>query len=124
MEVKNQKSEIKNRDSPRQTLTYLRNLFEAHGIRPKKKLGQSFLIDLNLLDLIVRTAELTPDDLVIEVGAGTGSLTTRLAPSIDISLDRAGGQRSFVRPSLDATLHDRSLSGFETDLHVLGGTLD
>src|SRR5947209_152400 len=79
MEVKNQKSEIKNRDSPRQTLTYLRNLFEAHGIRPKKKLGQSFLIDLNLLDLIVRTAELTPDDLVIEVGAGTGSLTTRLA---------------------------------------------
>jgi hypothetical protein len=52
------------------------------------------------------------------------SLTTRLAPSIDISLDRAGGQRSFVRPSLDATMHDRSLSGFETDLHVLGGTLD
>src|SRR3989442_508713 len=47
MEVKNQKSEIKNRDSPRQTLTYLRNLFEAHGIRPKKKLGPSFLIDLN-----------------------------------------------------------------------------
>jgi len=44
---------------PRQTLSYLRNLFEAHGIRPKNKLGQSFLIDLNLLDLILRSAELT-----------------------------------------------------------------
>jgi 16S rRNA (adenine1518-N6/adenine1519-N6)-dimethyltransferase len=65
--------------SPRQTLSYLRNLLERHGLRPKNKLGQNFLIDLNLLDLIVRTAELTRDDLALEVGSGTGSLTTRLA---------------------------------------------
>lgn len=63
----------------RQTLSYLRNLFEERGIRPKDKLGQNFLIDLNLLDLLLRVAELTPDDLVIEVGTGTGSLTVRLA---------------------------------------------
>jgi 16S rRNA (adenine1518-N6/adenine1519-N6)-dimethyltransferase len=63
---------------PRQTLSYLRGLFEERGIRPKNKLGQNFLIDLNLLDLIVRTAELTPEDLAVEVGTGTGSLTTRL----------------------------------------------
>ena len=44
--------------SPRQTLSYLRGLFEAHGLEAKSKLGQNFLIDLNLLDLIVRTAEL------------------------------------------------------------------
>jgi 16S rRNA (adenine1518-N6/adenine1519-N6)-dimethyltransferase len=65
--------------SPRQTLSYLRKLFEAHGIDPKSKLGQNFLIDLNLLDLIVRTAELDRCDAVLEVGTGTGSLTARLA---------------------------------------------
>ncbi len=64
--------------SPRQTLSYLRSLFQAHGIRPKNKLGQNFLIDLNLLDVIVRSAELTRDDLAVEVGSGTGSLTARL----------------------------------------------
>jgi 16S rRNA (adenine1518-N6/adenine1519-N6)-dimethyltransferase len=65
--------------SPRQTLSYLRRLFEEHGLRPKNKLGQNFLIDLNLVDLLVRTAELGPDDLAVEVGSGTGSLTARLA---------------------------------------------
>lgn len=65
--------------SPRQTLSYLRRLFEAHGLAPKGKLGQNFLIDLNLLDLIVRTAELDRTDAVLEVGTGTGSLTARLA---------------------------------------------
>src|SRR5215467_10475889 len=65
--------------SPRQTLSYLRGLFESHGIKPKNKLGQNFLIDLNLLDLIVRVANLSRDDLAIEVGSGTGSLTARLA---------------------------------------------
>jgi 16S rRNA (adenine1518-N6/adenine1519-N6)-dimethyltransferase len=65
--------------SPRQTLSYLRRLFEAHGLEAKSKLGQNFLIDLNLLDLIVRTAELDRADAVLEVGTGTGSLTAKLA---------------------------------------------
>ena len=65
--------------SPRQTLSYLRRLFEAHGLEAKTKLGQNFLIDLNLLELIVRTAELDRTDAVLEVGTGTGSLTAQLA---------------------------------------------
>jgi len=65
--------------SPRQTLSYLRNLFEERGLKPKNKLGQNFLIDLNLLDLLIRTAELSRDDFVLEIGSGTGSLTARLA---------------------------------------------
>lgn len=65
--------------SPRQTLSYLSGLFEAHGLEAKSKLGQNFLIDLNLLGLIVRTAELTREDAVLEVGTGTGSLTAQLA---------------------------------------------
>src|SRR5207249_10167625 len=60
---------------PRQTLSYLRQLFEERGIHPKNKLGQNFLIDLNLIDLIARSAELTREDIVLEVGSGTGSLT-------------------------------------------------
>jgi 16S rRNA (adenine1518-N6/adenine1519-N6)-dimethyltransferase len=66
-------------DSGRQTLSYLRELFQARGIRPKSKLGQNFLIDLNIRDLIVRAADLSRDDLVLEVGAGTASLTVCLA---------------------------------------------
>jgi 16S rRNA (adenine1518-N6/adenine1519-N6)-dimethyltransferase len=64
--------------SARQTLSYLQKLFEGHDLRPKNKLGQNFLIDLNLIELIVRSAELTKQDLVLEVGTGTGSLTSRL----------------------------------------------
>jgi 16S rRNA (adenine1518-N6/adenine1519-N6)-dimethyltransferase len=63
----------------RQTQSYLRNLLAERGIKPKNKLGQNFLIDLNLLDVLLRAAELTADDLALEVGSGTGSLTARLA---------------------------------------------
>jgi len=63
---------------PRQTVSYLQQLFRDRGIHPKNKLGQSFLIDLNLIDLIERSAELTADDLAVEIGSGTGSLTARL----------------------------------------------
>src|SRR5262249_50079473 len=64
---------------PRQTLSYVKGLLDAHGLRPKNKLGQNFLIDLNLLDLIVRSAELDRRDLALEIGTGTGSLTALLA---------------------------------------------
>jgi 16S rRNA (adenine1518-N6/adenine1519-N6)-dimethyltransferase len=43
------------------------------------RLGQNFLADPNLLDAIVRDAELTPEDVVLEVGAGEGVLSERLA---------------------------------------------
>jgi 16S rRNA (adenine1518-N6/adenine1519-N6)-dimethyltransferase len=44
-----------------------------------RRLGQNFLADPNLLDAIVRDAALAPDDVVLEVGAGEGVLTERLA---------------------------------------------
>ena len=43
------------------------------------RLGQNFLADPNLLDAIVRDAGLAPEDVVLEVGAGEGVLTERLA---------------------------------------------
>jgi 16S rRNA (adenine1518-N6/adenine1519-N6)-dimethyltransferase len=63
----------------RQTQSYLRNLFARRGIAPQHRYGQNFLIDLNLHELIVKTAEVGADDVVLEVGPGAGALTTLLA---------------------------------------------
>lgn len=49
------------------------------GIRPATRHGQNFLIDLNLHEVIVDAAQLTRDDVVLEVGTGTGALTTLMA---------------------------------------------
>jgi len=64
---------------PRQTKTFLLERFREMGIRPATRHGQNFLIDLNLVQIIVDTAELTSDDVVLEVGTGTGSLTAMIA---------------------------------------------
>jgi 16S rRNA (adenine1518-N6/adenine1519-N6)-dimethyltransferase len=50
------------------------------------RLGQNFLADPNLLDAIVRDAELSADDVVLEVGAGEGVLTGRLAEAVSEGL--------------------------------------
>jgi len=64
---------------PRQTTAYLKKLFSEVGFTIDARRGQNFLVDLNLIDLLVRSAELRPDDVVLEVGTGTGVLTERLA---------------------------------------------
>jgi 16S rRNA (adenine1518-N6/adenine1519-N6)-dimethyltransferase len=57
----------------------LRALAERHGIKPKRSLGQHFLIDPNLARAIAADAEVGPGDRVVEIGAGLGSLTRALA---------------------------------------------
>lgn len=79
----------------RQTASYLSGRLAAAGLRPVSRYGQNFLVDLNLVDLIARSAELQPTDVVLEVGTGVGSLTTRLA-------DQAGAVLSI---EIDANLH-------------------
>ena len=54
-------------------------LLAAHGLKPQRSLGQNFLADPNFVDRIVRIADVGPDDSVVEVGAGTGTLTKALA---------------------------------------------
>ncbi|MEL0097181.1 MAG: 16S rRNA (adenine(1518)-N(6)/adenine(1519)-N(6))-dimethyltransferase RsmA [Planctomycetaceae bacterium] len=63
----------------RQTTTFLKQRMEEAGIRPVSKFGQNFLIDLNLVNMIADSANLTKQDVVVEVGTGTGSLTGLIA---------------------------------------------
>ena len=56
----------------------LRDDIAAAGLRADKSLGQNFLLDLNLLDRIVRTLPLKPEDRVYEIGPGPGGLTRAL----------------------------------------------
>ncbi|MDR0328936.1 MAG: 16S rRNA (adenine(1518)-N(6)/adenine(1519)-N(6))-dimethyltransferase RsmA [Planctomycetaceae bacterium] len=62
-----------------QTRSYLMKKFEAMGIRPQTRLGQNFLIDLNLLRLLHESGNITKNDVILEVGTGTGSLTAPMA---------------------------------------------
>ncbi len=57
----------------------LRNLLYAHKMHPNKAFGQNFLVDRAVLQRIVEAAEIAPADQVLEVGAGTGTLTRELA---------------------------------------------
>src|SRR5919106_3525670 len=76
----------------RQTKTFLIERFREMGIRPATRHGQNFLIDLNLQGLIVDAAELTDQDVVLEVGTGTGALTSlvaeRAAAVVTVEIDR------------------------------------
>lgn len=76
------------------------------AMRANRELGQHFLVDENVLHVIGRLAELEPDDVVLEVGAGTGILTRYLAARVRIlyavELDRA------LAPYLDEGLQDHA----------------
>lgn len=63
---------------PAQTLTDIQNLLRTHGLLPKKRLGQNFLHDANHMDQVVAAARVGEGHVVLEVGAGTGSLSRRL----------------------------------------------
>ncbi|MEJ2868203.1 16S rRNA (adenine(1518)-N(6)/adenine(1519)-N(6))-dimethyltransferase RsmA [Actinomycetospora sp. OC33-EN08] len=75
----------------------IRALAAELGVRPTKKLGQNFVHDANTVRRIVRLAELDPDDVVLEVGPGLGSLTLAL-------LDEAA---AVVAVEIDPTLAGR-----------------
>lgn len=60
----------------------VRRLAESLGLRPAKARGQNFVIDANTVRRIVRAAEVAPDDVVVEVGPGLGSLTLALLPAV------------------------------------------
>ncbi len=64
----------------RHTVSYLTRRFQEIGLQPDSRHGQNFLVDLNLVELLIDSADLQPNDVVLEVGTGTGSLTSLMAP--------------------------------------------
>jgi len=62
-----------------QTKRQIQELLSSAGIRPNKRLGQHFLVDKNLMQLLVESADIRQNDVVLEVGCGTGSMTQLLA---------------------------------------------
>lgn len=62
-----------------QNRTQIADLLERHGLAPIHRLGQHFLADANITRKIVDLADVTPGSKVVEIGAGTGTLTRALA---------------------------------------------
>ncbi|MFE2754777.1 16S rRNA (adenine(1518)-N(6)/adenine(1519)-N(6))-dimethyltransferase RsmA [Actinosynnema sp. NPDC059335] len=75
----------------------VRRLAAELDVRPTKKLGQNFVHDPNTVRRIVAAADLRPDDVVLEVGPGLGSLTLALLPSC----------RALVAVEIDGVLAER-----------------
>jgi len=80
-------------------------ILRTRGIRPRKRLGQSFLQDLNIVNKIVDFADIQPDETVVEIGAGLGIMTGLMATKARrvIALE--------VDPSMVEILRER-LQGF------------
>ncbi|HEV3473187.1 MAG TPA: 16S rRNA (adenine(1518)-N(6)/adenine(1519)-N(6))-dimethyltransferase RsmA [Actinomycetota bacterium] len=57
----------------------VRSLLRRHGVSPKSSLGQNFVVDPNTIRKVIAVARLEPNDRVLEIGAGCGSLTVGLA---------------------------------------------
>ena len=64
---------------PESLLIQTQKLLRRAGLKARKGLGQNFLIDESVLEQISSAAQLTTDDIVIEVGPGLGVLTRELA---------------------------------------------
>ncbi|MEU5691672.1 16S rRNA (adenine(1518)-N(6)/adenine(1519)-N(6))-dimethyltransferase RsmA [Actinosynnema sp. NPDC020468] len=94
----------------------VRRLAAELDIRPTKKLGQNFVHDPNTVRKIVSAASLTPDDVVLEVGPGLGSLTLALLPAcralVAVEIDEVLATR------LPATAAERAPS-LAPNLHVV-----
>jgi 16S rRNA (adenine1518-N6/adenine1519-N6)-dimethyltransferase len=87
----------------KQTLSFLLRRFQQAGIKPRTDLGQNFMIDMNLQRVLLETARIGPDDVVLEVGTGTGGLTQQIAPlaaavvsvEVDGDLHQLAGEELF-----------------------------
>ncbi|RHR21218.1 16S rRNA (adenine(1518)-N(6)/adenine(1519)-N(6))-dimethyltransferase RsmA [Clostridium sp. AF19-22AC] len=88
--------------NPQNTIAVL----QKYNFMFQKKFGQNFLIDTHVLDKIIRSAEITSDDMVLEIGPGIGTMTQYLAQAagkvIAVEIDKA------LIPILEDTLE-----GFE-----------
>jgi len=87
--------------------------------RRVRELGQNFLVDRNILDVIERLAELSPDDVVVEIGGGLGVLSERLAARarhvhvVEVDATLAESLRETLAPYDNVTLHVADALGLD-----------
>ena len=74
----------------------MKDLLERHGFSLKKKFGQNFIVDENIINSIINKSEIDKDTLVIEIGPGAGSLTFKLA----------GASKNVLCYEIDTTLQE------------------
>ena len=86
----------------------IRDFFALNHTRPKKQLGQNFLVNPEVLDIILEAGELTDTDTVIEIGAGFGYLTEALAQRAE----------RVIAVEVDELLYKVLAGQFATDSHV------
>lgn len=79
------------------TRAQLSALLEEHGLAPSRALGQNFVVDANTVRRIARLAEVGPEDHVLEIGAGLGSLTLALVET-GASVDAMEVDRYLLAP--------------------------
>jgi len=91
---------------PNSLLVQTKRRLRQSGLKARKGLGQHFLVDREVLEVITSAAELSPDDLVVEVGPGLGILTGELAR-------RAGGVIAVELDDRLAALLKKTLASFE-----------
>ncbi len=112
----------------RQTQSYLRSLFARRGIVPRRRLGQNFLVDLNLHEVIVKAAEVGPGDVILEVGPGTGALTSLMAArgasvvavDVDPAMAELTSEAVAGRPDVRVLQRDALAGKHVLDPEVLG----
>ncbi|MHC5083066.1 MAG: 16S rRNA (adenine(1518)-N(6)/adenine(1519)-N(6))-dimethyltransferase RsmA [Planctomycetota bacterium] len=88
-----------------QTKQDIERLLAGAGTQPNKRLGQNFLIDLNLMRLLVDAAHINDQDVVLEVGSGTGSFSEAIA-------ERAGHLVTVEYDDLLAPIAKKQLEAF------------
>jgi len=100
------------------TQSEIRAILATAGLQPRRRLGQHFLIDSNLLHILVEEADLSARDVVLEVGAGVGNLT-------ELLLDAAAWVVAVeIDPDLAAVARERLAGAANLDLLVADALAD
>ncbi|OWK27188.1 MAG: ribosomal RNA small subunit methyltransferase A [Parcubacteria group bacterium GW2011_GWA2_38_13b] len=82
--------------------TATKSIFRKYGIKPKKYLGQNFVVNKSVINNIIKAANLNPDDTVIEIGSGLGALTIELAKKVKqvIAVEKDGAMCKILQETL------------------------
>jgi 16S rRNA (adenine1518-N6/adenine1519-N6)-dimethyltransferase len=94
----------------------IRQELKEYGLSPRKKLGQHFLSDRNILNKVTRTAEVNQEDVILEVGPGLGEMTLALAQNA----------KKVIAVEIDSKLADllrKKVSGLPNVKIILGDIL-